>query len=95
MRWAIGLVFSFIGVLLLTKGLSLRAIGAESIDGDGIGVYFLGMEISDRVPTADIPTYANSFLGTGVILLLLAVSLFVILLKEKNTFKPIGRKNHA
>jgi hypothetical protein len=95
MRWAIGLIFSLIGVLLLTKGLSLRAIAAETVDGDGIGVHFLGMEISNRVPTADIPIYANGFLGTGVILLIFAVSLFIILLREKNTFKPIRRKNHA
>ncbi|MFE1245008.1 hypothetical protein ACFW35_12825 [Fictibacillus sp. NPDC058756] len=95
MRWMIGIIFSLLGVLLLTQGLSLRAVGAETIDGDGIGVYFLGMEINDKVATADIPTYANGFLGTGTILLLLAVSLFVILLKEKNTFKPIRRKNHA
>jgi hypothetical protein len=95
MRWAIGIIFSLLGVLLLIQGRSLRAMGAEAIDGDGIGVYFLGMEINDRVAGADIPTYANGFLGTGTILLLLAVSLFVILLKEKSTFKPIRKKNHA
>jgi hypothetical protein len=94
-RWVIGIVFSSLGVLLLTQGMNLRTIGEEAVDGDGIGVYFLGMEINEKVPTADIPSYANGFLGTGTILLLLAVSLFVILLREKNTFKPIRRKNHA
>jgi hypothetical protein len=95
MRWAIGIIFSLLGVLLLTQGIHLRAIGADDVDGNGIGVYFLGMEINDKVQSADIPSYANGFLGTGAIFLLLAVSLFVILLKEKNTFKPIRRKNHA
>jgi hypothetical protein len=94
-RWVIGIVFSSLGVLLLTQGMNLRSIGKEAVDGEGIGVYFLGMEINENVPTADISSYANGFLGTGTILLLLAVSLFVILLREKNTFKPIRRKNHA
>ncbi|MFG6494596.1 hypothetical protein P8610_04510 [Fictibacillus sp. UD] len=67
----------------------------EEVDGNGIGVYFLGMEINEKVATADIQSYANGFLGTGTIFLLLAVCLFVILLKEKSTLKPIHRKNPA
>jgi hypothetical protein len=53
------------------------------------------MEINEQVAAADITAYANAFLGTGTILLLLAVALFFMLLKEKNTFKPIRKKNHA
>ncbi|MGA4721225.1 hypothetical protein [Fictibacillus nanhaiensis] len=95
MRWVTGILFSVLGVLLLTQGLHLRSIGEEKVDGNGIGVYFLGMEINEKVARADIPSYANGFLGSGTIFLLLAVCLFVILLKEKSTLKPIQRKNHA
>lgn len=90
-----GIIFSVLGVLLLTQGLHLRSIGIEEVDGNGIGVYFLGMEINDKVAGTDIQSYANGFLGTGTIFLLLAVCLFFILLKEKSTLKPIHRKNPA
>ncbi|MDM5317057.1 hypothetical protein QUF49_13705 [Fictibacillus sp. b24] len=95
MRWVTGILFSVLGVLLLTQGLHLRSMSLEEVDGNGIGVYFLGMEINEKVATADIQSYANGFLGTGTIFLLLAVCLFVILLKEKSTLKPIHRKNPA
>ncbi|MBY6036570.1 hypothetical protein KUV80_07895 [Fictibacillus nanhaiensis] len=95
MRWITGILFSLIGVLLLTEGMNLRAIGAEDVDGSGIGVSFLWIEINKNVPTAEIPAYANGFLGTGAIFLLLAVSSFVILLKEKSSLEPIRRKNLA
>jgi hypothetical protein len=95
MRWVSGIFFSVVGVLLLTKGLHLRSIGLVEVDGNGIGVYFLGMEINEKVAAADIISYANGFLGSGTIFLLLAVCLFVILLKEKSTFKPLQKKNQA
>lgn len=95
MKWVLGIFLSLFGVLLLTHGMNLRAAVTKEVDGDGIGVYFLGMELNDRVAAADIPSYANGFLGTGTIFLLLAVSLFVILLQGKSTSKPIRRKNHA
>jgi hypothetical protein len=82
MRWAIGCMFSMIGILLLGEGLKLKSLGTE-VDGDGIGVYFWGIKINDHVSEIDIPSYANGFLGVGTILLILAICLFFILLKRK------------
>ncbi|MGM0804119.1 MAG: hypothetical protein ACQET8_05220 [Bacillota bacterium] len=95
MRWVIGILFSIIGILLLTQGLNLREIAKHSVDGDGIGVYFLGIEINESVPTEDILSYANGFMGSGVIFLILAVCLFIILLSEKSTLKQITPKKQA
>ncbi|MET3729233.1 hypothetical protein ABID52_002814 [Fictibacillus halophilus] len=95
MRWIIGIFFSILGILLLTHGLNLRTAAETKVDGDGIGVYFLGIEINESVPSVDIPSYANGFMGSGVIFLILAVCLFVILLSEKSTLKPITPKKQA
>ena len=95
MRWLIGILFSILGILLLTYGLNLREVAETQVDGDSIGVFFLGIEINERVPTVDIPSYSNGFMGSGIIFLILAVCLFVILLSEKSTLKPITPKKQA
>jgi hypothetical protein len=90
MRWITGVVFSLLGVALLMTGMNVRSL--SKIDGDGVEIYFLGMKINESVATADIPSYANGFLGTGTIFLILAVCLFFILLKEKSVYKQIRVK---
>ncbi|MBN3554743.1 hypothetical protein JYA63_10730 [Fictibacillus nanhaiensis] len=95
MRWTVGILFSLVGIILLTHGLNLRAIAENSVDGDGIGVYFLGIEINESVPAVDIPSYSNGFMGSGIIFLILAVCLFVILLREHNTLLPIAQEKKA
>lgn len=73
-RWiAAGIIF-IIGVLLFNKGLDLRALGTD-VDGDGIGVYFLNIEINDRVQEASIPAYANSFLTSSFVVFLISFSI--------------------
>jgi ABC-type Na+ efflux pump permease subunit len=59
-RWFIVCILILFGVSLLNKGLDLRSLGAN-VDGDGIGVYFLGFEINDRVPEESISSYAIGF----------------------------------
>ncbi|MED1863097.1 hypothetical protein P4V41_06485 [Fictibacillus nanhaiensis] len=95
MKWIIGILFSIVGILLLAYGLNLKAVAETDVDGDGIGVYFLGIVINENVSSVDIPSYANGFLGTGIIFLILAVCMFFILLSEKNTLKPITTKKQA
>jgi hypothetical protein len=90
MKWIIGVVFSLLGVALLITGINVRSI--TTIDGDGVSISFLGMQINERVAMSDLPSYANGFLGTGTIFLILAVCLFFILLKEKSTLKQIRVK---
>ncbi|WP_404448036.1 hypothetical protein LG307_03220 [Sutcliffiella horikoshii] len=58
-----------------------------NVDGGGIGVHFLGLEINDRVPEANIPTYAIGFFVASVITLLIAVALVAL------TMSVPGKKN--
>ncbi|WNB90863.1 hypothetical protein [Bacillus sp. NEB1478] len=90
MRWVMGVAFSLLGVALLMTGMNVRSL--SEIEGDGIGISFLGMKINGSVAAADIPSYANGFLGSGTIFLILAVCLFFILLNEKNVHKQLRVK---
>ncbi|MBO1514108.1 hypothetical protein [Metabacillus bambusae] len=70
-RW-IGFIFlAFITVLMFNKGIDLWFLGTN-VDGDGIGIHFLGLEINDRVADENIPTYATGFFVASLITLLIA-----------------------
>jgi hypothetical protein len=56
---------------MVYKGLELWSLGTN-VDGDGIGIHFLGLEINDRVSEASIPTYAVCFFVVSFITLLIA-----------------------
>jgi hypothetical protein len=73
-RWIIFVFLAFITVLMVNKGLDLWSLGTD-VDGDGIGVYFLGLEINDRVPEANIPSYAIGFFVAIFITLVIALAL--------------------
>jgi hypothetical protein len=73
-RWIVFIFLAFISVLMVNKGLNLWSLGTN-VDGAGIGVYFLGLEINDRVPEANIPTYAIGFFVASFITLLIALAL--------------------
>ncbi|RDU38644.1 hypothetical protein DRW41_03525 [Neobacillus piezotolerans] len=75
-RWIVFIFLAFITVLMVNKGLDLWSLGTN-VDGDGIGVYFLGLEINDRVPEANIPSYAIGFFVASFINLLIALALVV------------------
>ncbi|WP_240948472.1 hypothetical protein [Bacillus sp. RO1] len=59
-------------ILLISEGLQLWSYGSD-VDGSGIGVYFLGLEINDRVLEANIPTYAMGFFIAGLCTLLISI----------------------
>lgn len=70
-----GFIFlSFVTILFLNKGLELWSLGTN-VDGDGIGIYFLGLEINDRVFESNIPKYAVGFFIGSFITLLVAIAL--------------------
>ncbi|WP_077618481.1 hypothetical protein [Bacillus sinesaloumensis] len=73
----VSVVLVFLTVTLFVKGLELWSIGSN-VDGDGIGIYFLGMEINDRVPVKSIPGYT-----TGFFILSFAAFLITIALARK------------
>ncbi|MDR0140212.1 hypothetical protein RFW18_20845 [Metabacillus idriensis] len=70
-RWIVCTFLTLITVLMVNKGIDLWSLGTN-VDGDGIGVHFLGLEINDRVPEANIPTYAIGFFVSSFITLLIA-----------------------
>lgn len=65
---------AFLAVSLGIKGVDLWTIGTN-VDGDGIGIHFMGFEINDRVSKDSIPSYAAGFIMTGLATLLLTVLL--------------------
>ncbi|KEZ53698.1 hypothetical protein [Metabacillus indicus] len=62
-------IFRVVGILFLallsyaafTKGMELKALGAN-VDGDGMGLSFLGVPFVERLPEESIPHYAAGFL---------------------------------
>lgn len=76
-RWIVIIFLALITALMVNKGLDLWSLGTN-VDGDGIGVHFLGLEINDRVPEANISTYAIGFFVASVITLLIAFALFAL-----------------
>jgi hypothetical protein len=73
-RWIVFILLAFIAVLMVIKGLDLWSLGTN-VDGDGIGINFLGLELNDQVPEANIPAYAIGFFVSGFITLLIAYAL--------------------
>lgn len=76
LRWFISLVFILVSVMLFLKGLELWSLGTD-VDGHGIGVYFLGLEINDRVSEKIIPAYSIGFFITSLVALI--ITLFFVL----------------
>lgn len=78
LRFVIQTGLLLLGVLSLSQSVKLYLTyryAHERVDGTGIGVSFLGFEIDDRVPIAEIPYFAGRYLAAGAVLfLLLAVS---------------------
>jgi hypothetical protein len=88
MRWLMVLLLSIISILFLFKGIELwSAIG--HVDGDGIGISFMGLSISERVLNESIPGYALGFTISSIIPILVAIS---IALNAKSR-KRIDTKN--
>lgn len=73
-RWIVFIFLTFFTFLMVYKGLNLWSLGTN-VDGDGIGIHLLGLEINDRVPEANIRTYAIGFFVASLITMLIAFSL--------------------
>lgn len=71
----IGLFLAIIGILCITEFTELLskyqdAMSAKVPLGEGIGVYFYGLEINDRVKNENIMSYGYSFFAIGALLIL-------------------------
>lgn len=82
-RWVIAGVLILFGVLLLNKGLELWSLGTD-VDGDGIGVFFLGFEINNRVPEESILSYAIGFFISSLVALIVSGAFVRTNLKFRN-----------
>ncbi|WP_221567245.1 hypothetical protein [Alkalihalobacillus sp. TS-13] len=85
-RYFLGFVVcAALGVLVFMKGMDLRALGTN-VDGDGIGISFLGVEIADRVHESEIPAHAKSFFVTsGIVVLIGLIFLSLPFMKSRKT----------
>jgi hypothetical protein len=88
MRWLMVLLRSIISILFLFKGIELWS-AIDHVDGDGIGISFVGLSISERVLNESIPGYALGFTISSIIPILVAIN---IALKAKSR-KKIDIKN--
>lgn len=88
MRWLMVLLLSIISILFLFKGIELWS-AIDHVDGDGIGISFIGLSISERVLNESIPGYALGFTISSIIPILVAIN---IALKAKSR-KRIDTKN--
>jgi hypothetical protein len=72
--WVIIAILSFTTVLLVNKGLDLWSL-RTNVDGNGIGIYFWGFEINDRVSEKSIQPYAIGFFAASLITMTIATAL--------------------
>lgn len=74
----IAMIIFVISIPFILKALDLyNRFYNEVRDGDGIGLYFLGIEINDKLPYGQIPIYLWSFFIIGILLMVFAVILFI------------------
>ncbi|NMH71653.1 hypothetical protein HF078_01055 [Bacillus sp. RO2] len=87
-RWLVSIALVIFTFLFISKGLQLWSYGS-AVDGGGIGVYFLGLEINDRVIEVYIPIYAIGFFIAGLSTLLLSIINFTKLLLKSTSRKAV------
>lgn len=74
----IAMIIFVISIPFILKALDLyNRFYNEVRDGDGIGLYFLGIETNDKLPYGQIPIYLWSFFIIGILLMVFAVILFI------------------
>jgi hypothetical protein len=83
-RWVLSICFVLISILMILKGIDLWSLRTQ-VDGEGIGIHFLGLELNDRVMEASISKYAIGFFLASVLPILAAFVLIKdSLLKPNN-----------
>lgn len=80
-HWGIFVFLLVLASLLFSTGVDLRSIG-PTVDGAGIGVYFMFFEIDDRVPAHSIPMYANGFFVASLVIAVAALLGFLRTFKK-------------
>lgn len=74
----ISMIIFVISITFILKALHLYSRFYNEVrDGDGIGLYFFGIEINDKLPYGQIPFYLWSFLAIGILLFIFSVILFI------------------
>ncbi|KGP90532.1 hypothetical protein N780_03760 [Pontibacillus chungwhensis BH030062] len=73
-RWSGVAILVLLALLSFSKGLKLWSLGTN-IDGDGIGVYFFLIEITDLLPEERIPTYAAGFFILSLVALIISIAM--------------------
>lgn len=85
LRIIAGIIF-VISIPFILKAINLyNGFYNEVSDGDGIGLYFLSIEINDKLPYGQIPFYLWSFLVIGILLIIFSVILFIRAKKPKES----------
>ena len=75
---SIAIIILVIAIPFILKAFELcNRFYIEVRDGDGIGLYFLGFEINDRLPYGEIPFYLWSFSAVGIVLIIISLTLFM------------------
>jgi hypothetical protein len=74
MRWVLVMLLSITGALFFIKGIELWSMIGK-VDGDGIGISFLGLSVSDKVLNESISGYALGFTVSSLIPILVAVNI--------------------
>ncbi|WP_163102458.1 hypothetical protein [Peribacillus alkalitolerans] len=81
---AVRFIFIFITALLIGSGVRILK-DANNIDGDGMGISFLGIKINDSVAITQVPYYAWSMIGLGILLFITITYLNFKLMKKTET----------
>ncbi|MGP4071192.1 hypothetical protein ACTWQB_01400 [Piscibacillus sp. B03] len=82
LKWLLTIVVLGLSVSLYIKGQELRG---TQVDGDGIGVQLLGIELVDRLPESKIPLYANGLWVVAFILFLVSIGFIYFNVKKSNS----------
>jgi hypothetical protein len=83
MKWLLVLLLTTISVLFLFKGLELWSV-INHVDGNGIRVSFLGLDINDHVLNESISGYALGFTIASLIPFLVAANIALKAKIKKN-----------
>ncbi|CAM4005994.1 hypothetical protein [Mesobacillus thioparans] len=83
MKWLLVLLLTTVSVLFLFKGIELWSV-INHVDGDGISVSFLGMDINDHVLNESISGYAIGFTVASLIPFLVAANIALRAKIKKN-----------
>lgn len=68
--------FLVLTIILAMKGFELLSLGSH-VDGAVIGVYFLFIEMNDRVPEENIPSYGLGFFISSFVTLLITIGMYL------------------